>query len=144
MRVFASKYLGAGIRVGVSRNIRPTGRRRGSPVAEGKVVAAPRAMKPLLIACAVTGGVGLVVFPPLLIATAVCFVLLLVAQARWNTAQKVAAQDRRPPLGTLERAAYDVRAARIGELDAQRPAAQAEGERLADRTAKRLSRRTAP
>lgn len=148
MRVFASKNLGHGVRVGVSQNVRPgrqapTPRTRGGdPIVNGKVVKAPPVTRWLLIAIGVTGGIGLVVFPPLLIVTAVCLVLLVVAHARWNKAQQIAAQiatqDRRPPVGTPERQAYDARAARIAELDAQRAVSQAEYERLAAQTARRL------
>lgn len=102
MRVFASRNLGHGVRVGVSQSVgwsrRPVPRTRGGdPVINGKVVKAPPVYRWLLLVICVSGGVGLVVFPPILVVTGVAFVFLLAAQHRWTKAQKVAAQDHRPP-----------------------------------------------
>lgn len=86
MRVYASKYLGHGVRVGVSQNV---AQRRAVPA--GPVVQAPPILRWLLIGCAVTGGIG-VVLPPMFAVTLVLFVLMLVAQFRWNAAKRRAAR----------------------------------------------------
>ncbi len=84
MRVYASKYVGHGVRVGVAHNF------HAGPRTQRSSVPAPAAMRPLLLAIGVTGGVGLVLFPPLLVVTAVLFVAFLVAQTRWDAAKRQA------------------------------------------------------
>lgn len=91
MRMFVSKNVGHGVRVGVSGKAPRVTSARGEP-APRYVAAAPKAVRPLLLGCAVTGGVGLVVFPPLLLVTLALFVALLVATTRWNTAKAEAAR----------------------------------------------------
>lgn len=91
MRLFVSKNIGHGVRVGASGSAP-----RFTPPHAGQapryVARAPKAVRPLLIGCAVTGGVGMVLFPPLLLVTLLLAVALLVAVLRWNAAKAAAAR----------------------------------------------------
>ena len=88
MRVYASKYLGHGIRVGVSENIRTrpprtTARRGAQPIPR---VPAPPAVRWLTLTGFVTFMVGMV-FPPMLLITMPLLVALIIALIGWARAQ---------------------------------------------------------
>lgn len=139
MRIYVSKYVGHGIRVGASQQV--GGQRRSGRGSAVRPVssALPPVVRPLLIGAAVTGGIG-VVFPPMFIATLVLFVALMVVVTRQAWREQPIRGDRRPRPGTPERSAYEARAARIAELDRERAVTQAAYERAAACTAERFGR----
>lgn len=174
MRIYASKYLGHGIRVGVSENVgrraaRPThpqaprpSQRSTGPSAPRKprtvpnlamagtagsgtpyVALRPTALTPLAWGSAAAFVLGFV-FPPLFVLAGLLLIAMLVTSVCWELTRRRVARECKaapPTVGGPARAAYDQRAARIAELDAEIAAGCVEYERVAARTAAVSERR---
>lgn len=104
MRVYASKYVGYGVRVGVSENLSPR-RRQARPrpglAGSGTRYIAPRpvALPPLFWATAMCTSFGVLVFPPLLVLAFVGAVATAVLSHRWELARRDAAARSAAELG---------------------------------------------
>lgn len=105
MRVYASKYLGYGVRVGVSENLGSSRRtpalpKPGLPGSGTRYVAPrPRVLPPLFWATAMCTSFGVLVFPPLLVLAFVGAVATAVLSHRWELARRDAAARSAAELG---------------------------------------------
>lgn len=128
MRIYVSKYVGHGFRVGMPINIGGSGYGRAprQPRRQPRpwLTARPRHLGWLALAT-FAATIASVAFLPLLVVALGLDVTLIVKLVRWIGAERRA------------RRAYDARAARIAELDRERDATRAAYERAAAVTARR-------